>query len=454
MPLHVPRALSPRDVNGGDAVYINVSMLMLAMLLNLYHYFSLLSLIFRSALSQVAENKDALTFRPIFVLTAFSSLLSLREAPVLASSVLYCKSIALCLSRLKRQLLEWHTGREEQRRMRLGKVWLDWNTGKFSLMEPPATDNMSHNTASSPEIVIHGKKQHDRLSGVVRFAKSRAEEWWIARKRELVMRMLTAAMQEAVDLLQIKEVPPDFLDFLWSYCFVLHSPYMKKETERREFERIWRDEPWDVAIQERPVIQSSYSHLCQQSTMETRRGSVWVRDLAESDKSFVASERSAADCAKSGMTLHDLQSKLLLVVDKLVTFQNMYEENIHLSKRTRSPKVRSPSGRNVAKEDKSFVQSVTGTDDVLETHEHIGGWRELYAAYKNAKQKKRHGRPRSTSAQTYELEHEGGVDVERLMTGVERMIAAHVSEGVSEGVLGEGQLDENEQGLSYGEGHT
>mmetsp|Transcript_14371 Transcript_14371/g.34316 ORF Transcript_14371/g.34316 Transcript_14371/m.34316 type:complete len:484 (+) Transcript_14371:2671-4122(+) len=414
------------------ADYGRVTLLFLAMLLNMYHYLSLLWLICYHGLTQLAE-RDGRTERLssprlTFGLTTLTSLLSLRE-----SSVLSTLPPVTWLS----HLLAWHARRDERRRMMFGRVSLDWQSGNLSLMEEDTSDNISHTTLSSAEVARHCGRRRDQFCGIVSFVKALcpsgdSKERRIARKGELVMRMLSAAMQEAVDLLHIKEVPPDFLAFLWSYSFVLHSPSFKKKSQLQKESSIAHDRPCEGDSREFAVVHSQ-SRLSHQSIWETKE-SVWLRGFTPSEASFIASERFATDCAKSGMTLHDLQSRLLLVVDKLVAFQHEYEENIRRRARTRQY-IRSPSGRNVAgplhSENTSFVQSIIDKTDTPEALEEAGGWRELYRTFQKAKERMRHPKPHTRR----ELEdgHSGsGVDVERLVTAF---------------LSGEGEreVDENEQ---------
>ncbi|CEM18774.1 unnamed protein product [Vitrella brassicaformis CCMP3155] len=81
------------------------------------------------------------------------------------------------------------------------------------------------------------------------------------------------------------------------------------------------------------------------------------------------------------MTLHDLQSKLLLVVDELVTHQHDYDESICRRARTRQH-VRSLSG--------AVLITQYSSSSEFEVDADVGGWRQLYKTYDKAKQRMRH----------------------------------------------------------------
>ncbi|CEM25922.1 unnamed protein product [Vitrella brassicaformis CCMP3155] len=197
-------------------------------------------------------------------------------------------------------LSAWYAEREHKRREVLGEVWLDWESGKLSLMDN-LSSSIPHNTST-------------------------------------------------LDLLQIGDVPADFLEFMLSYCFVLQWATAKKKVEGgRDSDQQRGGSPYLSVIDGLPNKQLR---------------SIWPKNLTQSDVSLIA---------RSGMTLHDLQSKLWLVVDELVARQYKYEELARRQARTRQY-VRSPS---------KLQFSTTGELDCCS--ENVEGWREPYWAYRHAK---------------------------------------------------------------------
>jgi len=390
-------------------------LLLLAMLLNLYHYFCLLSLICYHGLSQVAEKKDELSTRLTTIGTKFgvtaASWLSMPQSTVLTMPAVTWLS----------SLLAWHAQRDERRRMMFGKVWLDWDTGRLMWVEE-RRDTVPSSSPSSNEFHSNSKRRHGgRCCRIVGFVRSlwlgSSSERRLVRKGVLVSQMLSAAMEEAIELLKIKDVPPDFLDFLWSYCFVLHSSSAEKKLKKESIAP--RHRPPEDGSREFSVVESLPSQVLSQMTEQARRvdmHSFWSRGLTASEESFIACGSVAADWARSGMTLHDLQSKLLLVVDELVTRQHDYEESIRRRARTKQH-IRSLSVANLM-----TYHSSSGS---LEAHDHVGGWRELYWTYQRAKQKMRHAEPPNLQIQMNG--REDGAVVERPDAHLERIVTADVS---------------------------
>jgi len=61
-----------------------------------------------------------------------------------------------------------------------------------------------------------------------------------------MLRMLSAAVKEATDRLQIRDVPLDFLDFVLCWAFYLSSPYMKEQCRLRWESTVSSDRQYEV----------------------------------------------------------------------------------------------------------------------------------------------------------------------------------------------------------------
>ncbi|CEM28804.1 unnamed protein product [Vitrella brassicaformis CCMP3155] len=217
-----------------------------------------------------------------------------------------------------------------------------------------------------------------RYGGVVGFLRTlwhgRSTEWRLAKRSALMLRMLSAAVKEATDRLQIRDVPLDFLDFVLCWAFYLSSPYMKEQCRLRWESTVSSDRRSEVRVEMEeghPTNNGLESDFTGQETQIDERA-------------FIDAGRFADECqrrGKEGMTLHDLQSKLLLVVDELITHQHDYDESICRRARTRQH-VRSLSG--------AVLITQYSSSSEFQADAHVGGWRQLYKTYEKAKQRMRH----------------------------------------------------------------
>ncbi|CEM34136.1 unnamed protein product [Vitrella brassicaformis CCMP3155] len=328
-------------IHGETNDYISAILLLLAMMLSLYHYLILLSLICHNGLCDLAETKGEPSTPSPARRTTFGDGL-LATLPI-------WRPAAACLSRL----LAWHTRRAEKQREKCGKVCLDWESGKLSWTGDGGDKTLWH---------------------------GRSSEWRLARRSALISRMLSAAVEEAIDRLQIRDVPLDFLDFLLCWAFYLNSPYMREQCRLRWESTVSSDRRSQV--RRRNTRGGSQDH----PTNNGLRRDSTEQETQIDERAFIDAGRFVQECQRQGrvgMTLHDLQSKLLLVVDELVTHQHDYDESVCRRARTRQH-VRSVSG--------AILITQYSSSSEFQVDAHVGGWRQLYKTYEKAKQRMRHAR--------------------------------------------------------------
>ncbi|CEM18772.1 unnamed protein product [Vitrella brassicaformis CCMP3155] len=223
-------------IHGETNDYVSATLLLLAMMLNLYHYLILVWLICHNGLCDLAETKEKPSTRSPARRTTFGWLTATSWRRCLQP---ICRPAAGCLS----HFLAWHTRRAEKQRGAYGKVFLDWESGKLSWTEEGG-DNVTSSRG------LYSPRRRRRYGGVADFLRTlwhgRSSEWRLARRSALMLRMLSAAVEEATDRLQIRDVPLDFLDFLLCWAFYLTSPYMKKQCRLRWESTVSSDRQYEV----------------------------------------------------------------------------------------------------------------------------------------------------------------------------------------------------------------
>ncbi|CEL92707.1 unnamed protein product [Vitrella brassicaformis CCMP3155] len=342
---------------------LNALIVIIVAALNIVHYINILLLVVPQ-------------FRRSLVYAAY------QYAYGAVDGVLCCRAGIIYL------LLKWPwtylIGRDAKCREGVPRVFINYTTGYLDLRQ--GRNRMNTRTISCCPLSVEAMLKSLSLGG-------RAAEVGVGVG---VMRMTAHAMQDAIELLQIHEIPPDLSEFFWSQAFLFHALRMKIVKDREDptkdrmivmphpiedskqgFRQMSIEET-SQAMKEEAVKQASLLLQVKAAKAAESHGErslhnagriVSPVDLPDGSTDSTAYQAAAEGQCRTrpiivGVPLDDFELNLSYVVDELVTRQQQHEETLR--------------GQRLL----ATTEGVAREDDGKP-----GGWMGLYLAFRQAKQK-------------------------------------------------------------------
>ncbi|CEL92618.1 unnamed protein product [Vitrella brassicaformis CCMP3155] len=307
----------------GTSLELTIGLVVVVIVANLMHYGTLVAQICRYGLLQVGYRYATLTDRK----NAFARMMS------------------GCVTG---PLLSWLIHREENRRRVSPKVIYDWSSATLSIGDPSAVTGRCRPCVGRPVYRVVAAIQ-----------------------------LTSAAMQDAIERLELTHVPSDFHEFLWSHAFLVQSLRQQRvemHGRRKGDVVVYLPKPDDsTAIKLRDMRTADLSkvlHIQCSSEVSTRLEAGKLSGDGPSGVSVIQTQPADSVEVSEGITLHDLQANLCYVVDELVSREQMHQAALK---------------RTARDSDLEKAETEASTDH---HQQHSGGgWRGLYEAFRKAKRR-------------------------------------------------------------------